>query len=336
MAMFMDFSVRRRKIYRTRRSNELDSFKHLYRFTENNVEWLAAHFLGSSHETRGGALSNFQKMQIFLRYVGDPGFQVGVGEDIGIHQTTVSKTIWNVCQKIASKSSDWIKFPVTKEDMDAAKNIWRRKFKFPDSIGALDCTHVIIQSPYEHADEYVNRKGLKSFNIQATCDANELFTSIDCTWPGSVHDSRIWKNSSVFQVMHENPAEALLLGDDGYGIAPWVMTPYRNPNTPQQQRYNKIHSSERVIIERVFGQVKRRFPFLQSKVRVNTRRIPSMILSCFVLHNIAKYLKDEEFEEVRSTSNRNIHVPMLDEVNNNDKKRGQARRNAITTYLFQL
>ena len=31
-------------------------------------------------------------MEVFLRHIGDPGFQVGVGEDIGIHQTTVSKT----------------------------------------------------------------------------------------------------------------------------------------------------------------------------------------------------------------------------------------------------
>ena len=35
-----------------------------------------------SLENRGGTLSNKQKMEVFLRYVGDPGFQIGVGKDI--------------------------------------------------------------------------------------------------------------------------------------------------------------------------------------------------------------------------------------------------------------
>ena len=39
----------------------------------------------AAYETKGGALSNKQRMEVFLRHVGDPGFQTGVGEDMGIH-----------------------------------------------------------------------------------------------------------------------------------------------------------------------------------------------------------------------------------------------------------
>ena len=53
---------------------------------------MAEHFLDSTGETRGGAPTTKQQLQIFLRYVGDPGFQVEVGEDIGIQQSTVSET----------------------------------------------------------------------------------------------------------------------------------------------------------------------------------------------------------------------------------------------------
>lgn len=210
--------------------------------------------------------------------------------------------------------------------MNEAKNKWQLNKSIPNAVGALDCTHI------QHGDEFVNRKGLKSFNVQATCDANYIFTSIDCFWPGSVHDSRIWRNSSVKEVMCENPAGALLLADDGYGIAPWLMTPYRQPATPQQRLYNETHAKERVVIECSFGQVKRRFPILQSKIRMKTSRVPSMILACFILHNVAKRLNDEDFQFDEGSQD-DVNDPPRECTANDERARGAQRRDAIATYL---
>ncbi|XP_062553045.1 putative nuclease HARBI1 isoform X2 [Armigeres subalbatus] len=269
-------------------------------------------------------------MKIFLRYVGDPGFQVGVGEDIGVHQSTVCKTIWRVCQQIICKSNEWIRFPSTEAEFREAKRSWSRKGKIPNAVGAIDCTHIKIERPHRHPDEFINRKGLASFNVQATCDANDIITSIDCSWPGSVHDSRIWKNSDVYRIMSENTSGALLLGDEGYAIAPWIMTPYRNPDSAIRENYNKIFCRERVVIERVFGQVKRRFPFLQNTVRMATYRVPSMILACFVLHNVAKYLQDEDFDDVED--NDEVNDIVSDGIGD-ARVRGQNRREAIAVFL---
>jgi hypothetical protein len=87
------------KLYKERRETHDRDFKRLYRFEHDNVKWLATHFqqkARESTETRGGALTPFQQMKVFLRYVSDPGFQSGVGEDIGIDQSTVSKVVNNV------------------------------------------------------------------------------------------------------------------------------------------------------------------------------------------------------------------------------------------------
>ena len=97
MAAFMGLLPQRtKKEYKTRIATRDCDYKQLYRFEKVNVEWIARHFLGEKTETRGGALSSEQKMKIFLRYMADPGFQVGVGEDLGVDQTTVSKTIHEV------------------------------------------------------------------------------------------------------------------------------------------------------------------------------------------------------------------------------------------------
>ena len=99
-----------------------------------------------------------------------------------------------------SKAELWIKFPTTAAEIQTAQEMWqaRRPFQIPFVIGAVDCTHVKITKPAApQGDDYINRKGQATINVQATCNASEMFTSVDATWPGSVHDSRIWRNSSV-------------------------------------------------------------------------------------------------------------------------------------------
>ncbi|CAH1954867.1 unnamed protein product [Acanthoscelides obtectus] len=52
-------------------------------------------------------------------------------------------------------------------------------YKFPTAIGVIDCTHIGILKPNRHGDESINRKGKPTLNVQATCDAREMFTSVD-------------------------------------------------------------------------------------------------------------------------------------------------------------
>ena len=56
-------------------------------------------------------------------------------------------------------------------------------------------------------------------------------TSVDCSWAGSVHDARIWRNSPVQGALSANQTGALLVGDEGYPLTPWLLTIYRNPET---------------------------------------------------------------------------------------------------------
>ena len=71
---------------------------------------------------------------------GDPGFQTGVGKDMGIHQSAVSRTFATVVEAIVTKADTWIQFPADPADFQAAKDDWQNKFAFPCAIGALDCT----------------------------------------------------------------------------------------------------------------------------------------------------------------------------------------------------
>jgi hypothetical protein len=61
----------------------------------------------------------------------------------------------------------------------------------------------------------------------------------------------------------------LVLGDSGYMLKPWLMTPFRVPKNEQEVRFNASHKKTRVIVEMTFGMWKRRFSILSSGIRVS-------------------------------------------------------------------
>lgn len=217
-----------------------------------------------------------------------------------------------VVDSIVVQANQWIKFPTSNNEIIEAKLLWQSKFRFPTAIGVLDCTHVGIQKPNRHGDEYINRKGNPTLNVQAPCDASERFTSVDVSWPGSVHDSRIWKNSHVRGVL-ANRANVVLLADSGYGIEPCLMTPFTNPTPGAELKFNQLLKRERVTIERCFGQLKRRFPILQYVCRVKLQKVPKVIVTCIVLHNVAKTLGDPDWEpqEVMNDDEDDDHLDQI-------------------------
>lgn len=171
--------------------------------------------------------------------------------------------------------------------------------------------------------------------MQAICDADGIFLNVDCSWPGSVHDSRIWHTSGIEEVMQMNRCGALLLGDDGYGLTPYMMTPYRDPKEAHEKIFNKLHAKERVVIECAFGHIKARFPILKGKIRLKTERIPTIVVCCFILHNVAKYLNDEDFNYDEDDA-----LPLEDFSNihgqRNLRARGADRRTEIAQQLMLL
>ena len=64
--------------------------------------------------------------------------------------------------------------------------------------GAIDGTHVPIIAPADSNIEYVSRKGCHSIVMQAVTDCNYMFRSVIIGWPGSVRDTRILSNSTIF------------------------------------------------------------------------------------------------------------------------------------------
>ena len=171
---------------------------------------------------------------------------------------------------------------------------------FPSVIGCIDCTHVKIASPHQKERDFVNRKNFHSINVQGVSDQKNRFTDIVARWPGSVHDSFIFRTSNLKRYLDQNQTtieDGLILGDSGYALSNYLLTPYDNPITRQQRRFNSSQKCARSSVERSFGQLKRRFPALKYGLRVQPEKACLIIGTCFILHNIAIMLNEDPFEE---------------------------------------
>ena len=94
------------------------------------------------------------------------------------------------------------------------------------------------------------------------------------------------------------------LGDSVYLLKPYLITPFSNPETSHQKRFNKRHSQTRMFVERGFGELKRRFPLLSKGCRFRKAEDCAMIiLTAFKLHNMILHFKDSENEVNAQCSN---------------------------------
>lgn len=124
---------------------------------------------------------------------------------------------------------------------------------FPGVVGLIDGTHISIRAPMEEPEAYINRKKFHSINVQVICDENMVFTNVLAGWPGSVHDSRVLRNSTVYNTAANKFSENThLLGDGGYPLQTWLMTPYRNNGhlTADEIFFNNVLSSKRHTLGR--------------------------------------------------------------------------------------
>lgn len=201
---------------------------------------------------------------------------------------------------------------------------------FPGCIGAIDGTHIPIISPGgENPEIYRNRKGFFSINCQVVAGPRKEITSACVQWAGSVHDSRIFENSNIKQYM-STLANVHLIGDSGYPCRPYLLTPFRVPHGAAQNRYNFSLSSTRMSVECCFGILKRRFACLSIPLRSNLNTSLSIIVSCFVLHNIAIF-QDDLWE--------NLEIEVIPEaaiLPQDHNAMGNARRNQIVNEYFSV
>jgi len=159
----------------------------------------------------------------------------------GIARLTVCEIVHETCCCIVDVLlKEYIKLP-TSNRLSTVVEEFKTKWGVPQCFGAIDGCHIPISAPnLMHTDNY-NRKGWYSMLIQGVLDANYCFLDVRVGWPGSVHDARVFVQSTLYDNIERNhilPKNTIgvriplyLIGDSAYPLKLWLMKPFHTTQT---------------------------------------------------------------------------------------------------------
>lgn len=261
-----------------------------------------------------------------------------VGDRFGVGKSTVFKCIHLVVDiVIRYLCRMFLKWP--REEEREGLSFSYRTYGLPNVLGAVDGCHIRIKKPIENPHDYFNRKKYFSVVLQGICASNLQFIDVDCRWPGSVHDARIFRTSDIYPVGFQLCApNYYIIGDAAYPCKSWVVTPYRNNGhlTPPQINFNLILSKTRVKIEHAFALLKGRFRRLMNYLdMLHQERIVKTVVACCILHNICLLHGADDVQEYIDEGLQHLDL-VFDPGFNNDEQEdnGNHLRNFLTQYLW--
>ncbi|XP_039756277.1 putative nuclease HARBI1 isoform X2 [Pararge aegeria] len=269
--------------------DDIDFFK-TYRMSKCTVTLLLHQLEGDLKfdSNRNESVAPIQQLLIALRFYATGTHLQAIADAHRVSVPTVSRVVRKVSRAIVKLQPKYIKMPATTAEIENCQREFNKIANFPFIIGSIDCTHVKIQSPGGgDAEKFRNRKGYFSINVQTVSDSNLKVTNVVAHCPGSTNDSDIFINS---QLCHDFEmgvyGSSCLLGDSGYPLKNYLLTPYLHPNSQSQEQYNYSHIRTRNTVERQYRVLKQRFPALAIGLRINLYTAVDVIVACCILHNI--------------------------------------------------
>ena len=176
--LFCDVGRRRReRKFRAGTQSDIDDYSDeelrvRYRFRRESILFITNLVAGdiSRNTRRNHALPPLLQVLIALRFYASGSFLQVIGDTFGVDKSTVSRAITDVSRALIAKQPLFIKWPSTNDECTAIKNEFYLRGGFPCVIGCVDGTHVRLQAPSQHENNYVNRKGFHSINVQGVCN----------------------------------------------------------------------------------------------------------------------------------------------------------------------
>lgn len=288
---------------------------------------------------RSHAISADIKLLATLRFFATGSYHTVIGDFSGISPASVTRVIRETSRAIANLRPDYIYMP---RNNDELKNNFLGFYNISQMstiVGCIDGTHVkVCGQGGPNGERFRNRKQFFSLNIQVIGNHDLKIQNIVARWPGSTHDAFIFDSSNIkSRVERGEFYPGVLLGDGGYKLETFMLTPYRNPETNEERHFNRCHIRTRNTVERLFGVWKNRFPCLAFGLRTEINTTMTVIVACAVMHNICinnhDAIPDDHNPELDQAIQQTIEANEQARNIRNNNRRAIAYRNRVADLL---
>ncbi|XP_012530109.1 putative nuclease HARBI1 isoform X2 [Monomorium pharaonis] len=287
-----------------------EEFKSHFRMSRNIFEFVLSLIAPKLKRHHPGLemISAEKQFLITIWRMASPDTYKSICERFNVSRSTAVSTTRRVTKALADLAPMFIKWPVK----NSVQEVWagfEAISAFPKVIGAIDGIYINIPSPRVNPEDYVDKKGHYSVQLQGICDHKFRFTHCYIGHAGS--DQRIFLLSEIQDALgkpEKFPDDCYLIGDAAYKLHDNLMIPYCDNGhlTKRQKNYNYCHSLARIAIVKAFGLLKGRFQSLLHYLPMaRTDLIDHFILACCVLHNIC-ISHNDDFDI----------LPLKDEIDN--------------------
>ena len=280
-------------------------FKSHFRFCKANVLILVdllEPFYQAPRTNRMSPLSPLQKTGLGLLFLASDSFQRICGLTMGVKTSCANHGIHQFIRAVCEISRNFITLPTVQEMSETSEYVAEKYGLAGVAMGVDGSPARLGIQPYAaelpdglSPQDFWGRKQYYAINFQVAGDHKKIIRDIVCTFPGSTHDSRVYRNSAV-KAFIEGQQRYYLVGDSAYPLTRWMMKPFAQREItghPRRRAFNRALSGARTeLTENVIGLMKQRWPCLRMGIRMQPDRASKVILACATLHNLGINLQD--------------------------------------------
>ncbi|KAG9160807.1 hypothetical protein Leryth_008639 [Lithospermum erythrorhizon] len=259
----------------------------------------------------GTLLTSKDRVAIALRRLSSGESLSLIGEELGVHRSTVSKITWQFVEVMEEKGLHHLRWPSTVESMEEIKINFEKIWGLPNCCGAIDATHIVFGSNLSDSSNHVwcDQEKNCSMLLQAIVDPELRFLDIVTGWPGSLTNSQLLRGSTFHNLAEEGnrlngrkldlsdktELREYIIGDPGFPLLPWLLTPYQGRGLSDVQcNFNKRLKETHKVAQRALAKLKETWKIIHGTMwRPAKNHLPRVILVCCILHNILIDLQDK-------------------------------------------
>ncbi|KAH7537247.1 protein ALP1-like [Ziziphus jujuba] len=267
-------------------------------------------------DLNGKPLSLNDQVAVALRRLSAGESLSSIGDSFKMNQSTVSQLTWRFVESMEERGLHHLHWPSTETEMEEIKSKFEKIRGLPNCCGAIDTTHIMMTLPTmdPSSDVWLDHEKNCSMILQAIVDPEMRFRNVITGWPGSLNDDIVLRSSGFFKLCGEgkmlNGKKMVLpegtelgeyiVGDAGFPLLPWLLTPYRGKHLPDfQAEYNKRLFATKMVAQRALARLKEMWKIIHGVMwKPDKHKLPRIILVCCILHNIVIDMEDEMQDEL--------------------------------------